>query len=57
MFYGKYRGKVVKNDDPLKRGRIMPRPCFHTKRRSQTSHAGIAGLVRCARYIARVNSW
>lgn len=24
MFYGKYRGKVVKNDDPLKRGRIMP---------------------------------
>ena len=23
-FYGKYRGKVVKNEDPLKRGRIMP---------------------------------
>ena len=24
MFYGKYRGKVVDNNDPLKRGRIMP---------------------------------
>jgi len=24
MFYGKYRGKVVNNDDPLHRGRIMP---------------------------------
>lgn len=23
-YYGKYRGKVLKNDDPLKRGRIMP---------------------------------
>ncbi len=24
MFFGKFRGKVLKNDDPLRRGRIMP---------------------------------
>jgi hypothetical protein len=38
-------------------GRIIPRPYFQTKRRSQTSMLGMLGTRRCERYIARVNSW